>query len=60
MSKKERDPENGSMASSMEEMKQLGRQMEKMRDEQELKKDHRVSDPVQSENAEPIHKREND
>ena len=60
MSKKERDPENGSMVSSMEEMKQLGRQMEKMRDEQELKKDHRVSDPAQLADAEPIHKREND
>lgn len=60
MSKKERDPENGSMASSMEEMKQLGRQMEKMRDEHELKKDHRVADPAQSDEAEPIHKRKND
>lgn len=60
MSKKERDPENGSMVSSMEDMKQLGRQMEKMRDEQELKKDHRVSDPAQLNEAESIHKREND
>lgn len=60
MSNKERDPQNGSMVSSMEEMKQLGRQMEKMRDEQELKKDNRVSDPAQSSDAEPIHKREND
>lgn len=60
MSKKERNPENGSMVSSMEEMKQLGRQMEKMRDEQELKKDYRVSDPAQLSDAEPIHERKND
>ena len=60
MSNKERDPENGSMVTSIEEMKQLGRQMEKMRDEQELKKDHRVSDPAHLTDAEPIHKREND
>ncbi len=60
MSIKEQNPQNGSMASSMEEMKQLGRQMEKMRDEHELKADHRISDPVQSNEAPTIQKRKND
>ncbi|AYC30209.1 hypothetical protein [Paenisporosarcina cavernae] len=60
MAKHEQEPRNGSMASSMEELKQLGRQMEKMRDEKELKKDHRVSDPAQLDDAEEVQQREKD
>ncbi|WP_313894736.1 hypothetical protein [Psychrobacillus sp.] len=52
-------PENGSMATNMEEVKQLGKQMEKLRDEQELKKDHRAADPAQSEDATSMKQREN-
>ncbi|KKB42879.1 hypothetical protein [Bacillus thermotolerans] len=38
---------NGSMASNLEEMKQLGSQMERQRTNQELKEDERQPDPVQ-------------
>ncbi|MGB3102754.1 MAG: hypothetical protein WBB56_12675 [Psychrobacillus psychrotolerans] len=41
-------PENGSMATNMEELKQLGKQMDRMRDNKELEEDNRVSDPAQS------------
>lgn len=60
MSNLKNGPENGSMATNMEEVKQLGKQMEKLRDENELKKDHRVADPAQSENAPIVKQREND
>lgn len=50
--------ENGSMASNMEEVKQLGKQMEKLRDEQELTEDDRVADPSQHDRAPKIEKRE--
>lgn len=54
------DPENGSMATNMEEVKQLGKQMEKLRDENELKKDNRAADPAQSTEAPTVKQREND
>lgn len=53
-------PENGSMATNMEEVKQLGKQMDRMRDNKELEEDNRVSDPAQSEDTSSMKKREND
>ncbi|OZI10583.1 hypothetical protein [Bacillus sp. FJAT-42315] len=38
---------NGSMASDLEEMKLLGKQMERQRTNQELKQKKRQPDPVQ-------------
>ena len=38
---------NGEMATSMEELKQLGEQMENMRDGQELDENGRTADPIQ-------------
>lgn len=38
---------NGNMANSMEELKQLGKQMENMRDGQQLEEDERIADPQQ-------------
>lgn len=50
--------ENGSMASNMEEVKQLGKQMEKLRDERKLNQDERVADPSQHDHAPETEKRE--
>ena len=60
MSNLKNDTENGSMATNMEEVKQLGKQMEKMRDDNELEQDNRVSDPAQSDDTSSMKKREND
>lgn len=60
MSNLKNGPENGSMATNMEEVKQLGKQMEKLRDDNELEQDNRVSDPAQSDGASAMKKREND
>lgn len=38
---------NGNMANSMEELRLLGKQMENMRDEQQLEETNRVADPQQ-------------
>lgn len=38
---------NGNMANTMEELKQLGKQMENLRDGQQLEEDDRVADPKQ-------------
>ncbi|KGR82908.1 hypothetical protein [Lysinibacillus odysseyi] len=38
---------NGNMANTMEELKNLGKQMEHLRDEQQLEQDGREADPVQ-------------
>ncbi|WP_370296712.1 hypothetical protein [Rossellomorea marisflavi] len=43
----EQEPENGSMAGNMEEMEQLGKQMERLRTNEELKEDKKQPDPVQ-------------
>ncbi|SDO15349.1 hypothetical protein SAMN05518871_11134 [Psychrobacillus sp. OK028] len=53
-------PENGSMATNMEEIKLLGKQMDRMRDNKELEEDNRVSDPAQAEDTSSMKKREND
>ncbi len=52
-------PENGSMANNMDEVKTLGKQMERMRDNKELEEDNRVADPAQTDDATPLKKREN-
>ncbi len=46
---REEEPLNGSMASNMEEVIKLGKQMEKLRSSGELKNHNRVSDPAQYE-----------
>jgi len=38
---------NGNMANTMEELKNLGKQMEHLRDEKQLEKDGRQADPEQ-------------
>ncbi|MCA0149195.1 MULTISPECIES: hypothetical protein [Bacillaceae] len=48
-SREEAEPLNGSMASNMEEVIKLGKQMEKLRSSGELKLNNRVSDPAQYE-----------
>ena len=60
MSEFKNGPENGSMATNMEEVKQLGKQMDRMRDNKELEEGNRVSDPAQSEDTSSMKKREND
>jgi hypothetical protein len=42
---------NGSMAPDMDEMKQLGKDMEDMKTDQELKDEGLVSDPVQEDDS---------
>ncbi len=41
------EPKNGSMANDMSEMEELGKQMDKLRTNEELKEDHKQPDPVQ-------------
>lgn len=41
------EPENGSMASDLKEMEELGKQMDKLRTNEELKEDEKQPDPVQ-------------
>lgn len=43
---------NGNMANTMEELKQLGKQMENMRDGVQLEEDGRTSDPKQFDSEE--------
>ncbi|WP_080847725.1 hypothetical protein [Cytobacillus gottheilii] len=40
-------PRNSSMAENVEEMKNLGNQMENLRTNKELKEDQKIPDPVQ-------------
>ena len=47
MEKKVPNIENGTMASNFEEVKELGKQMERMRDGVELAEDDRIADPIQ-------------
>ncbi|GEL05249.1 hypothetical protein [Rummeliibacillus stabekisii] len=47
MDKYKIEQENGSMATSFEEVQQLGKQMEKRRDEEDLEEAGRQSDPEQ-------------
>lgn len=51
-------PENGSMANNMDEVKTLGKQMERMRDNKGLEENNRVADPAQTDDAAPLKKRE--
>lgn len=60
MSNLKNGPENGSMATNMDEVKILGKQMERLRDNNELEQDNRVSDPAQTDDASKMKKREND
>lgn len=46
MTKRE-DIVNGNMANSMEEVRLLGKQMENMRDGQQLEETNRIADPQQ-------------
>ena len=46
MTKRE-DIVNGNMANSMDEVRLLGKQMENMRDGQQLEEDNRIADPQQ-------------
>lgn len=49
---------NGNMANTMEELKQLGKQMENMRDNKQLEEDGRVSDPQQFDSDEEAKQRD--
>lgn len=51
MTKRE-DIVNGNMANSMEEVRLLGKQMENMRDEQQLEETNRIADPQQFDDEE--------
>ena len=51
MTKRE-DIVNGNMANSMDEVRLLGKQMENMRDEQQLEETNRIADPQQFDNEE--------
>jgi hypothetical protein len=42
---------NGSMAPNMDEMKQLGKDMEGMKTDQDLKDEGLVSDPIQDDDS---------
>ncbi|WP_274308095.1 multidrug ABC transporter ATPase [Solibacillus daqui] len=50
--KKREEIVNGNMANSMEELALLGKQMENMRDEQQLEETNRIADPQQFDNEE--------
>ncbi|EON74152.1 hypothetical protein ACMGD3_20535 [Lysinibacillus sphaericus] len=47
MDKKVPNIENGTMAGNFDEVKELGKQMERMRDGLELAEDDRITDPIQ-------------
>ncbi len=47
MEKKVPSIENGTMAGNFDEVKELGKQMERMRDGLELAEDDRITDPIQ-------------
>ena len=58
MEKKVPSIENGTMAGNFEEVKELGKQMERMRDGVELAEDNRIVDPIQlNENEKPDNKK---
>ncbi|WP_341300394.1 hypothetical protein MHB44_18720 [Lysinibacillus sp. FSL H8-0500] len=52
MEKKVPNIENGTMARDMKELKDLGKQMEHLRDGLELAEDERIADPIQLDDAE--------
>lgn len=43
-------PQNSSMAENVEEMKNLGKQMENLRTNEQLKADNKIPDPIQHKN----------
>lgn len=45
---------NGNMANSMEELRLLGKQMENMRDGQQLEEANRITDPQQFDEEEEV------
>lgn len=47
MEKNKKQPTSGHMVNDMEDLKQLGKQMENMRDGQQLEEDDRIVDPQQ-------------
>lgn len=47
MEKKVPNIENGTMARNFKELQDLGKQMEHLRDGQELAEDDRIADPIQ-------------
>ncbi|MEK4627206.1 MAG: multidrug ABC transporter ATPase [Solibacillus sp.] len=47
---------NGNMANSLDELKLLGKQMENMRDEQQLEETARIADPQQFDDEELLEK----
>lgn len=47
MKENEKQQTSGHMANNMEDLKQLGKQMENMRDGQQLEEDDRIADPQQ-------------
>lgn len=49
---------NGNMANSMEELRLLGKQMEHLRDEQQLEEANRIADPQQFDDEEEGDKKE--
>ena len=49
---------NGNMANSMEELKLLGKQMEHLRDEQQLEEANRIADPQQFDDEVEVDKKE--
>ncbi|MEE3808391.1 MULTISPECIES: hypothetical protein [Lysinibacillus] len=57
MEKKVPNIENGSMARDMKELKDLGKQMEHLRDGLELAEDERIADPIQLEEDTEIEKK---
>ncbi|GEM_PF-389282 len=52
MEKKVPNIENGTMARNFEDLKDLGKQMEHLRDGLELVEDDRIPDPIQVDNYE--------
>ncbi|KYG90739.1 multidrug ABC transporter ATPase [Metasolibacillus sp. FSL H7-0170] len=52
MEKENKQPTSGHMVNNMEDLKQLGKQMENMRDGQQLEEDERIVDPQQFDKTE--------
>lgn len=52
MEKKVPNIENGTMVRDMKELKDLGKQMEHLRDGLELAEDERIADPIQLDDVE--------
>ncbi|ATP41815.1 multidrug ABC transporter ATPase [Solibacillus sp. R5-41] len=48
---------NGNMVNTFEDLKLLGKQMEHLRDEQQLEEHNRIPDPQQFDNEEKLEKK---